>query len=109
MKTVLAVIAMITLVGFVGFTRAEDAPKPKVHKGVFVKVDNNVVTYHGGVKGKGKEYTIKIDDSTKVTLDGKDAKIADIKGDTYIEITETKGTASAITALTTPPAPKPAK
>ena len=84
MKYVLAFAALFALIGFVGVSRAAD-PKPKL--GHFLKVEDKVVTYKGGAKGTGKEHTVKIDDSTKITLDGKDAKIEDIKADTYIEIT----------------------
>src|SRR5437016_11443591 len=97
MKYLMTAVAMIALLGFVGFTHAKEA-KPKVVKGHFVKVDGKEVTFKGGAKGTGKEHTVKIDDKTKVTVDGKEAKIEDLKGDVYVEITETDGVASIIAA-----------
>lgn len=114
MKYALALAALVAMIGFVGFAHAKDPAKPKVVKGHFLKVEDKVVTFKGGVKGKGAEHTVKIDDSTKITLDGKEAKLADIKADTYIEVTELDGTASLIAASSviptevpkTQPAPK---
>jgi hypothetical protein len=100
MKFLMTAVAVIALLGFVGTTHAKDA-KPKA--GHFVKVDGMEVTYKGGAKGTGKEHTVKIDDKTKVTIDGKEAKITDIKPDTLIEITIEKDVATVIAADTTPP------
>jgi len=105
MKYVIPAIAMIALLGFVGLIHAADAPKPKVTKGHFLKVDGMEVTYKGGVKGTGKEHAIQIDDSTKVTLDGKEAKITDLKEGIYIEITGSKELATVIAASTVTPTP----
>jgi hypothetical protein len=104
MKLLMTAVAAFALLGFVGSAFAAKEAKPKVHKGHFVKVDDKVLTYKGGVKGKGTDHTIKIDEKTKVTIDGKEAKVTDLKGDIYLEITEMDGTASLIAASTTPPA-----
>ena len=103
MKYVIALFAMVAFLGFTSFTHAADATKPKVHKGHFVKLDGKTVTYKGGAKGTGKEHTVKVDDNTKVTLDDKDAKLEDLKDGIYVEITEEKGVATKIAALTNPP------
>jgi hypothetical protein len=102
MKVLMTAVAMIALLGFVGFTQAAKEAKPKTTKGHFVKVDGQVLTYKGGAKGTGKEHTVKIDDKTKVTIDGKDAKVADLKADAVIDVTEVEGTATAIAANTAP-------
>ena len=107
MKYVLALTALIALIGFVGSAHAAD---PKPHPGHFVKVEDKVVTYKGGAKGTGKDHTVKIDDKTKVTIDGKDGKIEDIKADEYIEITAAKDQpATLIAASSTGPTPPPAR
>jgi hypothetical protein len=107
MKYLLAFAALLALAGFVGFTHAADTKAAKPKKGHFVKVEDKVVTYKGGLKGTGKEHTVKIDDKTKITLDGKDAKIADLKVDVYIEVTEVDDVATLIAAQTkTPEEPK---
>lgn len=108
MRYLIAVIATIALLSFVGFTRAADAPKPKTIKGHFVKVEGMELTFKGGVKGKGRDHTVKIDDKTKVTVDGKEGKISDLKGEEYIEVTEAAGVASLIAASTTTPTTAPA-
>ena len=108
MKYVIPAIAMIALLGFVGFTGAVDTPKPKTHthKGTFVKVDKDELTYKG-LKTPFKEHQIKIDEmKTKVTLDEKDAKLADLKADYYLTITDEGGLATAIAALNKAPPPK---
>jgi hypothetical protein len=100
MKFLITAIAMVALLGFVTSAHAKDAkPKP----GHFVKVDGMELTYKGGAKGTGKEHTVKIDDKTKITLDGKEAKVTDLKADMYIEVTAEKDVASLIAASTTPP------
>jgi hypothetical protein len=104
MKYVFAIAAMFALIGFVGSVHAAE-PKPKPAH--FVKVDGMVVTYIGGAKGKGKEATVTIDASTKITIDGKEGKITDIKADEYIEITTPKGAKipTLIAASSTAPTP----
>ena len=117
MKFIMTAVAAFALLGFVGSSFAAKEAKPKTHKGHFVKLEEKVLTYKGGVKGKGTDHTIKFDEKTKVTIDCKEAKATDLKGDIYLEITETDGTASLIAASTTvptapttkPTAPPPAK
>jgi hypothetical protein len=104
MKYALALTALIALIGFVGSARAAD-PKPK--PGHFVKVEDNVLTYKGGAKGTGEEHTVKIDDHTKITIDGAPGKITDIKAKEFIEITAVKDVATLIAASSTGPATKP--
>ncbi|HET6250778.1 MAG TPA: hypothetical protein VFE47_24020 [Tepidisphaeraceae bacterium] len=106
MKYVLAFTALLALVGFVGFGHAADAKTHK-HTGTFVKIDSGVMTYKG-LRAPNKEHTIKVDDAkTKVTVEGKDAKLADIKADMYLTITDEDGTAVAIAATATAPTKKP--
>ncbi|MDB5304399.1 MAG: hypothetical protein JWM97_1948 [Phycisphaerales bacterium] len=106
MKYVIALVALVGFLGFSSFVNAADpapkAAKPKV--GHFVKIDGKNLVYKGGPAGKGKEHTIVIDDKTKVTVDGKEAKIDDLKEGTYIEVTVVEKVATVVAASTTPPA-----
>ena len=101
MKSLFAIAAMIALLGFVGFTHAADdttTKKPVMHRGVvIVKIDTSELTYKG-TRANSKEHTIKVNDSTKVTLEGKDAKLSDLKADLYATITDQDGTATKIVA-----------
>ncbi|HZK82221.1 MAG TPA: hypothetical protein VFC46_14160 [Humisphaera sp.] len=108
MKGLLAAIAMVAFLGFSAFTHAADAPKTHTHHGTFVKADSTELTYKG-MKAPNKEHTIKITDTTKVTLEGKDAKIADLKADFYLTITDEGGTATAISATAEAPKKPAAK
>ncbi|HWE94615.1 MAG TPA: hypothetical protein VG269_11680 [Tepidisphaeraceae bacterium] len=113
MKYVIALVALVGLLGFSGFVRAADTPAktPKPHPGHFVKLDGSKLVYIGGAAGKGKEHTVATDDKTKVTLDDKEAKLADLKEGVYIEVTIVDKVATIVAASTTPPAKpeKPAK
>ena len=82
--------------------RMHPKAKSHTHKGMFVKADAKELTYKG-IKGPEKEHTIKVDDKTKVTLDGKDAKLADLKADNYLVIADEGGWPPAIAASTDGP------
>ncbi|HZL35381.1 MAG TPA: hypothetical protein VFC78_08730 [Tepidisphaeraceae bacterium] len=103
LKHMLALLAMVAFVGFVGTAKAAPSAKPKHHKGHFVKVDGTTLTYKAGAKGTGKERTVTVDDKTKLTFDQKEIKLADLKADTYLEITEESGVATKIVALSKVP------
>ena len=49
-------------------------------------------------KGKSKERHIKTNDKTKITLDGKEAKLSELKKDEQVSITLAHGLASEISA-----------
>ena len=109
MKLWMALLAMIALSGLANLTHAKD-PTTRPHKpavGHFVKIDGSELSFKGGFKGTGKVHVVKIDDKTKVTLDDNDIKASDLKEGVYIEVTVQDGVATAIKALTNPPAPKP--
>ena len=119
MKYVLALVALAAMFSFV--TSAHAAGKPSKPKpGQFVSMDDKGITFKGGKKGKGKEVTVKFDDSTKFTIDGKDVTLADaqkqLKAEEYIEVTTQGKDADKVVVLvaasttgapaTTAPAPK---
>jgi len=77
---------------------------PATLHGKVVKVDGaNVV-----VKTYLKEVTVATDDKTVVTLDGKEAKVADLKAGMYVVVTPAEGIATEIKA-TSPKVEMPKK
>lgn len=113
MKYVLALVAIAAMLSFVNSTKAADKP-PKPHAGLFVDIGDKGLTFKGGPKGAGKVHTVKLDDNTKFTIDGKDTTRADaekaLKADEYIEVTAVDHVATLVAASTTgAPAPAPAK
>jgi len=92
-------LAMVALLGMVSFCAAQDAPKSMT--GTVVKVDGANVT----VKAGEKEVVVVTDDKTAVTVDGKEAKVADLKAGMAVTVTPDTGTAAKIVATT----PKPAE
>ncbi len=110
MKSLIAAITLIAFLGFAGFTHAvpttqPTAKKTKTHRGTFLKVEKDVLTYKSS-RPPNKEHTIKVDDNTKVTLDKKETKLADLKPDYYLVITDDEGIATVIAASVKPPEPK---
>jgi hypothetical protein len=111
------VLAAVAVLGFVGMAMAQEAPKekPKGLYGKIVKVEGTDVTVKTMARRgtEGKEVVVKTDDKTVVTIDGKDAKFADLKEGYFVRVTPAEGTATKIAARTKPrehkPAPAPAK
>jgi hypothetical protein len=93
MKTV-KLLAMVAVVGLFTYAlvAADDAPKPERAKGlrgVVVKVDGANVTIKKMAKEEADrvEVVVLTDDKTKVTIEDKDAKVADLKADMRVLIT----------------------
>ena len=80
-----------------------DKPKAKTLKGAVVKVDGTNLVIKAGKEGK--ETTVSTNNETKVTIEGKDAKLADLKADQLVTVTPAEGTAQTIVVA----APKPKK
>lgn len=98
----LAVVAVLGLV--TGFALAAD--EVKTLSGTIVKVDGAKVT----VKVGDKEIVVITDDKTVVTVDGKDAKVADLKAGEKVVVTPAEGTATKIEAkIDAKSVPVPAK
>jgi hypothetical protein len=74
-------------------------------KGSVVKVDGSTVVISAGKKTEAKEVTIATDEKTVVTIEGKAAKLADLKPGQKVTITPETGTALTIEV----PAPKAKK
>jgi hypothetical protein len=74
-------------------------------KGKVVKVDGKSVVVSTGKKNATKEVTVATDDKTVVTIEGKDAKLADLQPGQKVVVTPDTGTATKIEV----PAPKAKK
>jgi len=82
-RTLAVVLALLALVCFVT-APAVAREKGDTHEGTFVKGDAKAFT----MKGKDdKEHSHDLAADAKVTLDGKDAKIGDLKAGTKIKVT----------------------
>ena len=94
-------VAMMFLVGavlglvMVQATVAEQATAATL-SGTVVKVEDGKVT----VKAYDKEVVVATDDKTAVTVDGKEAKVADLKAGMAVVVTPAEGTAAKIEATT---------
>jgi len=71
----------------------------KALHGSVVKVDGDKLT----IKAKEKETVVATDANTKVTIDGKDAKLADLKEGQVVTVTPAEGTAQTIVVAAAKP------
>jgi hypothetical protein len=106
-------LAVVAILGLAGMAYAADepspspSPKPKFDGigGKIVKVDGAKITVktraHRGEDAK--EVVVTTDDKTTVTLDDKDAKVADLKVDMFVRVSPAEGTATKIVASTKMP------
>jgi len=96
-RTVFTALAALALAAFAaGPVRAED--KPAVHDGHVVKVADGKLTMTGKDK---KEHTHDVAKDAAVTLDGKTAKLEDLKPHTHVKVTlDDKHTVTKIEAHT---------
>jgi len=77
---------------------AEEAPKVGTHEGKVVKVDGAKLTMSD--KDGKNQHTHAVPATAKVTLDGKEAKLADLKAGTNIKVTvEKQGDQNVITKI----------
>ena len=90
------VAAILALVCFVAAPALAEK-KADTHEGTFVKADEKTLT----MKGKDdKEHSHDLAKDAKVTLDGKEAQLADIKAGTKIKVTIAEKKATKIEATT---------
>ena len=95
------VLVFLGVVGLVGGIALGQATRPaRGLRGQVVKVDgtNLVIKTMAGRGAEAKEVTVATDDKTVVTLDGKEAKLADLKAGTNVNVTPAEGTATKIVA-----------
>lgn len=80
---------------------ASGQQKHRAVHGTVVKVDGSTLVISVTNKnGQTRDRKIKTDDKTKVTVDGKDAKLADLKAGEKVTITTEKRVATEIAAVT---------
>jgi hypothetical protein len=113
MKIWMTAVVAFLVCGLVNFAEAKkpaDGTKPdKGVKGQIVSVSadgTNIVVKTAGKKGT--EMTITTDTKTKVTIDGVEGKLSDLKADEYVMVSPSVGTAETIKATTKKPEKKPA-
>lgn len=101
-----SVVAVLLGLGMIAL--ADDAAPKHGHDGIggqIVKVDgaNVIIKKHARGDEVAKEVTVVTDDKTVVTIDKKDAKVADLKADLYVYVMPAEGTATKIVASTEKP------
>jgi len=107
-KIVVLLLAGCLVMGLACMAAMAADEKPAEQKslhGKVVKVDgtNLIVSVKERGAKEAKEVTVATDDKTVVTLDGKDAKLADLTAGMRVKVTPATGTATKIEAKT----PKP--
>jgi hypothetical protein len=98
MLAAMAIVALATAARAADDTPAGDAPvKTGFMKGFIIKVDGASLIF----KDKsGPEVTVATTDSTKVTIDGKAATLADLKEGYFVQVTSADDKADKIIAST---------
>ena len=103
LTNVLVCLAVVGLVG--GMVLGQDTTSRPARglRGTIVKVDgaNVVVKTMARPNADAKEVTVVTDEKTVVTLDGKPAKLADLKADLNVNVSPDTGTANNVDAKTT--------
>lgn len=108
MKIWTTAIVLLLIAGFAGVSEAaKEKGKEKPLKGQISAIDGAKITVTSGGKKNPKTVEITTDDKTTVTLDDKEAKVADLKVGNYVLITPASGVATQIKATTTKPEKKP--
>ena len=103
MRLFSATVAVALTLAFGSFAGAAAAHKP--HTGTVVKVNGDVVVVKWANKaGAEKDHKIKTDANTKVTVDGHEAKLSDLKAGEQVSVSVSKHVATEIAASTTHPA-----
>ena len=105
MKLMSKLMIVLAIAGIAMVAQAKDkaAKGDPVLKGTVSKVDGANVTVTTAKKG---DVVVATDDKTVVTVDGKDAKVADLKADMKVVVTPATGTATKIVSTAAAAAPK---
>ena len=113
MKVWTKLFAVLAMVALVSAVNAADPKPPKAAKkaslkGAVVKVDGTKLVVNNGKKGGDKEVTVETNDKTVVMIEGKEAKLADLKPGQRVTVTPDTGVAEKI-EVPIPKAKKDAK
>ena len=103
-------LALAVVLGMVGVAVAAEGDAPKKTRppgimGKIVKIDGTNIVIAKRTRGSDQttEVTVATDDKTVVTLDRKEAKLADLKADMFVFVTPETGTAAKVSAMTKMP------
>lgn len=119
MRVLAAALTLGVAASFVPFVQSAQAGQAHVHqvqqkqharKGTISSIDgDNLVVSITNKQGDKKDRTFKTDSNTKVTLDGKEAKLADLKAGQSVKVTpgDTKNDPVVAIAATSEAAPAP--
>ena len=108
-------VAALGILGIMGamVMAADDKPvRERPLRGKIVSVDadaKTLVVQTRTREGEGEKVTVTTDDKTTITLDKKEAKLADLKADMFVAVSPKKGTATKIVAMTKRPERRPRK
>jgi hypothetical protein len=100
------VLAPITLAADAGNGAGDSGdkgPKQGIMKGFVVRVEEKKLVFKDKA---GPEVTVATTDATEVTLDGKPAKLSDLKAGLFVQVLSANDTADRIIARTPKPKPK---
>jgi len=104
----LALMTVVALVG-VAVIAQDTATRPRGPRGLrgqIVKVEAGKITVKPMVRPGGEareDVVVTTGEKTTVTIDEKEAKVADLKADMWVVVTPMEGTAEKIVASTKPP------
>jgi hypothetical protein len=112
MKRFMAVLAAMAIIGLTstalaGSEEPARTAKPATLTGWIVSVNTTireVVVFKGGpiIAGVPSNVTVHTNGSTKITIDGKAVKLADLKVWMYVVVTPATGTAKSIAGQSAP-------
>lgn len=95
-RRTLFALAAVAFVAFAGPVLADDE-KPGTHEGKVVKVEKDKLTMTGK---DGKEHSHAVPADAKISCDGKECKLEDLKAGTEIKVTtEKKGDKVVVTKI----------
>ena len=101
MSKVAVVLAVVTAMGLVvSIAVAQEKAEPSTLTGTVVSVTGNNVVVKTGEGEAAKNVTVVTDENTVVTIDGKEAAVADLKAGMEVIVTPAEGTATKIEAKT---------
>jgi len=86
MKTWSKLAAVLTVVALLCAVQTVEAAKVKPLRGQVVKVDGTNLVIKTGKRGEQKEVTVATDTKTAVMIEGKPAKLADLKAGQKVNI-----------------------
>ncbi len=89
------ILAVLVMMSFVGAVHAKEAADTATLTGKITKVTAKTIIL---VDADKKNHTVRTDAKTKVTLDGKEATLAELKAGEDVVVTPNKGVAKSIEA-----------